>query len=244
MSKTVLVTGASGDIGSAIATAFAQAGYNVVLGCHSNPERAHQLQSQLQAQGHSCMVCKADVARQDEVAHMFEEVRRTFGDVDILVNNAGISQQKLFDTLSLDDWERMMAVHVTGTFLCCRQAMRSMLAKKSGCIVNIASMWGQVGAACEVHYSAAKAAVIGLTRALAKESGPSGIRVNCVAPGVVEGVMMQPFSQDERESLNEQTPLGRAATPKDVADAAMFLASDAAGFITGQVLAVNGGFVV
>ena len=166
------------------------------------------------------------------------------GEPDILVNNAGIAAQKLFTDVTADEWDEMMAVHVRGAFLCCRAALPHMIRQKWGRIINIASMWGQVGASCEVPYSAAKAALIGLTKALAKEEGPSGVTVNCIAPGAVDTDMMAGFSAQDREALCEETPLCRLGTPQDIAAAAAFLASEQAGFITGQVLGVNGGFVV
>ena len=162
----------------------------------------------------------------------------------MLVNNAGIAQQKLFTDLTLQDWERLFAVDVTGVFLCCRRALPGMIRRQQGVILNISSMWGQVGASCEVHYSAAKAAVIGLTKALAKEEGPSRIRVNCIAPGVIATEMNAHLTPEDMEDLREETPLLRIGTPADVARAAVFLASDQASFITGQVLGVNGGMVV
>ena len=166
------------------------------------------------------------------------------GEPDILVNNAGIAAQKLFTDVTADERDEMMAVHVRGAFLCCRAALPHMIRQKWGRIINIASMWGQVGASCEVPYSAAKAALIGLTKALAKEEGPSGVTVNCIAPGAVDTDMMAGFSAQDREALCEETPLCRLGTPQDIAAAAAFLASEQAGFITGQVLGVNGGFVV
>ena len=171
-------------------------------------------------------------------------VRGALGEPDILVNNAGIAAQKLFTDVTADEWDEMMAVHVRGAFLCCRAALPHMIRQKWGRIINIASMWGQVGASCEVPYSAAKAALIGLTKALAKEEGPSGVTVNCIAPGAVDTDMMAGFSAQDREALCEETPLCRLGTPQDIAAAAAFLASEQAGFITGQVLGVNGGFVV
>ncbi|MDC0700747.1 SDR family oxidoreductase, partial [Blautia wexlerae] len=164
--------------------------------------------------------------------------------VDVLVNNAGIAQQKLFTDLTDTDWDRIFAVDVKGVFLCCQAALPHMIHEKRGAIVNISSMWGQVGASCEVHYSAAKAAVIGLTKALAKELGPSQIRVNCIAPGVIATEMNDLLGAETLEALREETPLEAIGTAEQVADAVRFLASDQASFITGQVLGVNGGMVI
>ena len=171
---------------------------------------------------------------------MFEKA----GGVDVLINNAGVSSQKLFTDITDDDWRKTIGVNLDGVFYCCREALPRMISQKSGVIVNISSMWGEVGASCEVHYSASKSGVIGLTRALAKEVAPSGIRVNCIAPGVIMTDMMNDYDDETIEELKSQTPLGRLGTPEDIASAALFLASDEASFITGQTLGVNGGFVI
>ena len=162
--------------------------------------------------------------------------------MDVLVNNAGIAQQKLFSDITPEEWRRMFAVDVEGVFHCCQCALPYMIHRKAGSIVNISSVWGQVGASCEVHYSAAKAAVIGLTKALAKELGPSGIRVNCVAPGVIRTEMNAHLSGEDMEALREETPLCRIGEPEEVADAVSFLAGEGSRFVTGQILAVSGGF--
>ena len=169
---------------------------------------------------------------------------RAFTRIDALVNNAGIAQQKLFTDISARDWGDMFDVNVKGVFHCCQAVLPDMISRKSGCIVNVSSMWGEAGASCEVHYSAAKAAVIGLTKALAKEVGPSGVRVNCVTPGVIATAMTANLDEDAIASLKEETPLGVIGSPRDVADAIYYLASDRAAFVTGQVLGVSGGFVI
>lgn len=240
--KKALVTGASGGIGSAVAARLAADGYRVVLNYHRNEKSARSLYDKLtRAYGtESAVLAQADVSDSAQVENMF----RLAGDVDLLVNNAGIAQQKLFTDLTDSDWDDMFRVDVRGVFLCCRAALPHMIHEKSGYIINISSMWGQIGASCEVHYSAAKAAVIGLTKALAKEVGPSGIRVNCIAPGVIATEMNASFSEQTMEQLREETPLCQIGSPADIADAVSFLASPKAGFITGQVLGVNGGMVI
>ena len=175
---------------------------------------------------------------------LFARAVEEYGFIDTLVNNAGIAQQKLFTDLTDEDWQAMIDVNLGGTFRTCRAALPEMIRQKRGTIINISSMWGQVGASCEVAYSAAKAGVIGLTKALAKEVAPSGITVNCIAPGAIRTPMLDCFTEEDLAALAEETPVGRIGTPEDVAAACVFLASDGARFITGQVLGVNGGFVI
>lgn len=244
MPRCVLITGASGGIGAAMAETFAAAGDRVALHWHAHPQKAQELCVSLKQKGYEVLDIGADVANREQVDAMFDEVEKNFGAVNVLVNNAGIAQQKMFCDITENEWDRMFDVHVKGAFNCSQRALSNMVRSKSGCIINISSMWGQVGASCEVHYSAAKAAVIGMTKALAKELGPSGVRVNCIAPGVVDTAMMKGFSREEKAELSDEIPLGRFALPSEIADLAVFLSSDNAGYITGQVLAPNGGFVV
>jgi 3-oxoacyl-[acyl-carrier protein] reductase len=175
---------------------------------------------------------------------MFEQIRDELGEVDALVNNAGISSQKLFTDITDEEWRRTLSTNLDGAFYCSREALPHMIRQKSGVIVNVSSMWGEVGASCEVHYSAAKAGLIGLTKALAKEVAPSGVRVNCVAPGVIMTDMMKSFDERTVEELRLETPLEKLGTPENVAAAVLFLAGDDSSFITGQVLGVNGGMVI
>ncbi len=244
MEKIAVVTGASRGIGRAIALALAAEGCRVAVCWHTHEEEAEQVCREIAAMGGAAAPFRAQVQSEDSVVCLFSAVCGALGAPAILVNNAGIAAQRLFTDVTAAEWDEMMAVHVRGAFLCCRAALPHMIRQKWGRIINIASMWGQVGASCEVPYSTAKAALIGLTKALAKEEGPSGVTVNCIAPGVVDTDMMAGFSAQDREALCEETPLCRLGTPQDIAAAAAFLASEQAGFVTGQVLGVNGGFVV
>lgn len=242
--KTVLITGASRGIGREIASVFARAGYRVAANYCASQQQAEALRSELQAAGGICELFRADVSCRSEVFAMAEAVRNTFGQIDVLINNAGIAQQKLFTEITPEDWDRMLRTNLDGVFHCCQAVVPEMIRRKSGCILNISSMWGQIGASCEVHYSAAKAAVIGLTKALAKELGLSGIRVNCIAPGFIETEMNATLSTEDRALLFEEIPLGKGGCPADIAQTALFLASPAACYLTGQVLGVNGGMVI
>ena len=244
MKGVALVTGASGGIGRAIAVALARDGYAIAVHCYRNEQKAREVCDEILAIGGTAEVFVCDIADADAVDYMVNEICRTLGCVTILVNNAGIAQQKLFTDLSVDEWQQMMAVHVDGAFYACRAVLPDMIRAHSGAIVNVSSMWGQTGGSCEVHYSTAKAALIGLTKALAKEVGPAGIRVNCVAPGVIRTEMLAELSRETLNDLEEETPLCRLGTPEDVAAAVAFLVSDGAAFITGQVLAPNGGIVI
>ena len=243
--RYVLITGASGGIGAAIAEGFARAGYGLVLHYHKGEDRARALAARLtESYSVPALPLCADLSDTNAVQDMFECAAEEFGFIDTVVNNAGIAEQKLFTDLTDEAWDRMIDVNLSGVFRTCRAALPEMIRQKQGTIINISSMWGQVGASCEVAYSAAKAGVIGLTKALAKEVAPSGITVNCIAPGAIRTPMLDCFTEEDLAALAEETPVGRIGTPEDVAASAVFLASEGARFITGQVLGVNGGFVI
>lgn len=244
MKRTVLITGASGGIGGAAAVLFAREGWKVAVHYRTGRERAENLCRELRAGGYDASPFCADVADKIQVERMFTEIGGVYGDIHVLVNNAGIAQQKLFTDLTEEEWDRMFAVNVKGMFHCAQAVIPQMVRRKQGKIINVSSIWGMVGASCEVHYSAAKAAVIGLTKALAKELGPSGIQVNCVAPGVIDTPMNGQLGEEALSALKEETPLGVIGSPEHAAQVIAFLASDAADFITGQVISPNGGFVI
>lgn len=242
--KTAVVTGASRGIGEAIAKRLCEKGFAVALIYRNSDEKANELKREMLSLGFVAECYQADVSSSSQVNAVFEKISAELGSVEVLINNAGISQQSLFTEITDEMWNEMIGTNLTGVFNCCRAATPEMIKNHSGVIVNIASMWGETGASCEVHYSAAKAGVIGLTKALAKEVGVSGIRVNAVSPGVIKTDMLNAFSESDLDELKKETPLNRLGTPEDVANAVEFLISDKASFITGQVLSVNGGFVI
>lgn len=241
--KTVLITGSARGIGAATAALFADSGYNVVINYNTSESEATALCESLTKKGHSAIAVKSDVSRPEEAQFLFEKAKDAFGGVDVLVNNAGIAQQKLFTDITLEDFDRMFDCNVKSVFNCCQCALPFMIHNKHGRIINISSMWGVVGASCEVHYSASKAAVIGLTKALAREVAPSGITVNCIAPGVIDTPMNSSFDEETMQALKEETPVGRIGTPDEIAKAALFFADESNSFITGQVLGIDGGFI-
>lgn len=236
--KTVLITGAGGGIGSAVAKTFAEQWYFPVLHYHRSQE------TEALAESLHGIAVRANLAEVSEIETMMQNVLHQTGHVDVLVNNAGISVSGLLTDISPDVRKNLFSVNVLGAIECTRLLLPQMIHRKSGCILNISSMWGQVGASCEVDYSASKSALIGFTKALAQEVAPSGIRVNCIAPGVIRTKMLDCYDSETLASLAEETPLGRLGTPQDIADSAFFLCSEQAKFITGQILGVNGGFVI
>lgn len=237
--KNVLITGASRGIGKEICEEFSRNGYRVFLNYNKSEKDAQKL-----AEETGAVLVKADVSKSDEVNNMAKFIHENYGKIDVLVNNAGISQIKLFTDITEDDWDNIFDVNVKGMYLVTKAFINYMIYEKKGKIINISSMWGITGGSCEVHYSASKAAVIGFTKALAKELGPSNITVNCVAPGVIDTEMNSHLSQEDMEELKEETPLCRIGTVSDVAKTVFFLASDNADFITGQVISVDGGMVI
>ncbi len=238
--KTALITGGTRGIGRDIAFEFLKQGYEVVINYSSDEEAAISTQSEFNMMGYCPVLMRADVSDEGQVSEMFAEVFRLYGRLDVLVNNAGIAGFNLIQGTSAAEWDRIFAVNARGTFLCSKAVVNAMIAIGGGSIINISSIWGEVGASCEVAYSASKAAVIGFTRALAKELAPSNVRVNCVSPGVIDTDMNSRLGDDEVEELIERIPIGRLGTGTDVAKACVFLAESE--YITGEVLSVGGGF--
>ena len=237
--RTVLITGGSRGIGRAMVELFSKEGYRVAFTYKNSDDKANELSAMTGA-----LAIKADSASEEDVKRAVREVIDKLGNPEILINNAAVSSFSLFTDISLSDWRNMFSVNVDGAFLYSREVIPAMIRNGGGRIINVSSMWGITGSSCEVNYSATKAALIGMTKALAKELGPSSITVNCIAPGVIDTEMNEALSSEDMAALKEETPLMRIGSPDEVAKAALFLASDGASFITGEVLNVNGGFLI
>lgn len=238
MKKVALVTGGAKGIGSAIVKRLIIDGYKVAFTYNSSEEKALKLCSEM---GEDCKAYKLDISDSCAVKNVVDDIEKTFGEIAVLVNNAGVAEQALFTDITDKMWHNMIETNLSGAFYCSRAVLKYMINRKTGKIINISSIWGETGGSCEVHYSASKSGLIGMTKALAKEVGLSEITVNSVSPGVILTDMTSHFDEDTMNALKEETPLNRIGTPEDVAGAVSFLASKDADFITGQNISVNGG---
>ncbi len=241
--RTVLVTGGSRGIGRAIAIAFAKAGDYVLINYLKNDSAALDCAKEICAFGGQCALYRADLRSPEDTAKLFAAIEREGCGIDVLVNNAGISLWKLLPDTTEEEWQNVLNSNLNSAYRCARAVLPQMIRRKSGRIINISSIWGEIGASCEVAYSASKAALIGFTKALAKEVAPCGITVNCISPGMIDTSMNAAFSPEEIAAFIEEIPAGRIGKPEEVAAAALFLASDAASYITGQILSVSGGLL-
>lgn len=239
MNKTALITGGSRGIGKCLVEGFIKEGYNVAFTYLNSDKDAEALSTRCGA-----YAIKADVSKSDEVENAVRLAIEGFGKIDVLVNNAGIDEFCLLTDITDEKWHKMIDTNLSSAFYASRAVLKDMIRRQGGAIINIASMWGEVGASCEVHYSVSKAGLIGLTKALAKEVGPSNIRVNCVSPGVIDTDMNKHLSNEDMEQLKNDTPLGKIGKCEDILNAVLFLASDKSSFITGQILGVNGGYII
>lgn len=238
--KTALITGGTKGIGKAVALAFMEKGYEVVINYSRDERSALAAQEEFNMMGYCPVLLRADVSDEAQVKAMFKEFFSIYDSLDVLVNNAGISLIKVIQDTTISDWNKIFDVNVKGTFLCSKEVVNKMVFSGGGAIINVASVWGEVGASCEVAYSASKGAVIAFTRALSKELAPSNVRVNCVSPGVIDTQMNSHLSPAELEELINCVPMGRIGQPSDVGEACVMLAESS--YITGEVLSVGGGF--
>ena len=240
--KTVIITGGSRGIGAAIVKELAKDKYNVVLNYNNSEEIAKKIQKELEDNGINIEIFKADVSKREEVKALVQFTLDKFKNIDVLVNNAGIAQVKPFMDITDEDWEKMMQVNLNSVFYCTQEVLDNMIHNKKGCIINISSIWGLTGGSCEVHYSVAKAGIDGMTKALAKELGPSNIRVNSIAPGAIMTDMNKNCTEEEIKEINNQIPLGKFGETIDIAKCAKWLIED--NYTTGQVISPNGGWVI
>ena len=236
--KSIIVTGGSRGIGAEIVKVLAQKGNNVLLNYNKSEKCAIELKEQLK--GKNVEIFKADVSKREEVKDMINFALDKFGTIDVMINNAGISQSKLFTDITDEDWNNMIQNNLNSVFYCCQEVLPTMINKKNGCIINISSIWGITGASCEVHYSVSKAGVDGLTKSLAKELGPSNIRVNSIAPGIIDTDMNKGYSKQEIQEIEQEIPLEKVGNVSDIARCIEWLVEDK--YTTGQVISINGGW--
>lgn len=237
-----IVTGGAKGIGKAIVEELAKSGIKVILNYNNSEVKAIEVKEELCKKGYIVEIYKADVSKPEEVKNLVTFAKNKFGAIDILVNNAGIDKFQLFTDITNEDWDEMISNNLNSVFYMTQEVVKDMINNKSGCIINISSIWGMVGASCEVAYSVSKAGIDGLTKSLAKELAPSGIRVNSIAPGAIMTDMNSNLTQEEIEEVNEQIPLGKFGKPEDIAKCAMWLIED--NYTTGQIISPNGGWVI
>lgn len=249
LKKNVLITGASSGIGAAIALELGDKNTNIIINYNQNKSGALEILSKLRQKNCNSIIYQADISDYNQAQNLVNHAIEQFGNIDILINNAGISQQKIFTDITLQDWQNMFNTNINSMFYCTQLTVKNMLKYNNNFeytkkIINISSIWGITGSSCEVHYSASKAAVIGFTKALAKELGPSNITVNCVAPGIINTSMNKFFTPEISRELLENTPIQKFGEPEDIAKTVKFLCSSDSDFITGQIISPNGGFLI
>ena len=240
--KTVLITGGSRGIGKCMAENLAKEGYKVILNYNKSEKQAKQIKTELKEQGIEIEIYKADVSKREEVKKMIKYTLNKFKSIDVLINNAGIAKLQMFNDITDEDWNEMLNTNLNSVFYCIQETLPNMIHNKNGCIINISSIWGLVGASCEVAYSVSKAGIIGMTKALAKELGPSNIRVNSIAPGIIKTQMISNLNKKEMEEIKNDMPLERVGEPSDIAKCVEWLVEDK--YTTGQIISINGGWVI
>lgn len=242
MNKTILITGAARGIGRAISRNLAGLGYNIVINYNKSEVDAIELKKELTKYNQNIDIFKADVCDRKQVKDMVKFTLDKYKKIDVLINNAGIDEFKLFTDITDNDWNRMMNVNLYSVFCTTQEVLKNMIENKDGCIINISSIWGIVGASCEVHYSVSKAGIDGMTKSLAKEMGPSNIRVNSIAPGIINTKMNDKLSEEELNDIKKEIPLERIGKDIDIAKCVKWLIEDE--YTTGQIISINGGWVI
>ena len=242
VNKVVVVTGGSRGIGAQIVKTLANENYKVVLNYNNSKEQAEKIQQELLEQGNEIEIIKADVSKREETEKLIQFAINKFNKIDVLINNAGISQEGLFTDVTEEEWQKIINTNLNSVFYCNQQALKYMIPEQQGCIINISSIWGETGASCEVAYSTTKAAINGMTKALAKEVGPSNIRVNAIAPGIIDTDMNRNLTNEELEQIKEQIPLNKIGKALDIAKCVKWLIEDE--YTTGQIISINGGWYI
>lgn len=240
--KTIIVTGGSRGIGKCLVENFAKDGYNVVLNYNKSEKSANQIKQKLADEGYSIEIFKADISKKDEVKKLVEFTLNKFENIDVLINNAGVARIHLFTDVTEEEWDEIMNTNLKSAFFTTQEVLPNMIHRKKGCIINISSVWGMVGASCETVYSASKAGINGLTKALAKELGPSNIRVNAIAPGIIDTEMNSNVDEKIKKELEKEIPLGRIGKTEDIYKCAKWLVEDS--YTTGQIISPNGGWII
>lgn len=240
VNKVVVVTGGSRGIGAQIVKTLANENYKVILNYNNSKEQAEKIQQELLEQGNEIEIIKADVSKREETEKLIQFAINKFNKIDVLINNAGISQEGLFTDVTEEEWQKIINTNLNSVFYCNQQALKYMIPEQQGCIINISSIWGETGASCEVAYSTTKAAINGMTKALAKEVGPSNIRVNAIAPGIIDTDMNRNLTNEELEQIKEQIPLNKIGKALDIAKCVKWLIEDE--YTTGQIISINGGW--
>lgn len=242
VNKVVVVTGGSRGIGAQIVKTLANENYKVILNYNNSKEQAEKIQQELLEQGNEIEIIKADVSKREETEKLIQFAINKFNKIDVLINNAGISQEGLFTDVTEEEWQKIINTNLNSVFYCNQQALKYMIQEQQGCIINISSIWGETGASCEVAYSTTKAAINGMTKALAKEVGPSNIRVNAIAPGIIDTDMNRSLTNEELEPIKEQIPLNKIGKALDIAKCVKWLIEDE--YTTGQIISINGGWYI
>ena len=242
VNKVIVVTGGSRGIGAGIVKTLANENYKVILNYNNSKEQAEKIQQELLEQGKEIEIIKADISKKEEAENLIQFAINKFNKIDVLINNAGISQEGLFTDVTEDEWQKIINTNLNSVFYCTQQALKYMIPKQQGCIINISSIWGETGASCEVAYSTTKAAINGMTKALAKEVGPSNIRVNAIAPGIIDTDMNKNLTTEELEQIKEQIPLNKIGKAIDIAKCIKWLVEDE--YTTGQIISINGGWYI